>query len=206
MKKKIKKTKTKRSPMSYPAMDAMVKLMTQVEAKQAELVNKHNELASAITAQEALTKNVVSAVVTELGKIGGTIEGHMQALSGLDLNILASAEVLRELTYQLSVLKARVATLGSTSVEFEMIKIESEELFGKMVSTAFSTVRERLELEARHRREEMEKAEQAQRSAPESQTVEEELKNAQEADRNIVTNTTGGPGSDFPAGAEIFGG
>lgn len=207
-------TKNRQKKVSYPSVDRLVKFQNAWEAKQAELINKHNEIAAALGAIEAMVKQLASSMASEVGKLNGIIQGHMEALSGLDLNILASAEVLKELVGQITVLHAmlnKVSPVNFSVEETLECKKQAEESFKKMVNSAFKTVRERLEREAQEFREAQERAKKeaeiAAKEQAESQTIEKELKQSVENERTAIgASTSGGPGSDFPEGAEIFGG
>ena len=104
-------------------------------------------------------------------------------------------------------------TLKVTEGELESIKYNAETWYKQLVSSAFETVKVKLE---RQRQEDRQAEEAARKAAEETaqkasdieeaKSVEEELKNAESGDRIITASTSGGPGSDYPDGAEIWGG
>lgn len=202
--KKKKKEKAKKN--SNRPTDRSIRFEAMWAGRMSELVNKHNEMTTAIASMEVLVKQLVTSTASEIGKLYGTLEGHMQALSGLDLNILASAEVLKVVMQQLGIFTALFQKMGATVVpltdaEVEEAKKWAEQNFNTVVAASFRTVKDRLELEAKEFREAQEKAE-AEKA--ESKSVETELKKAMEVDTALGKSASGGPGSDYPEGAEIF--
>lgn len=207
----------------HRVLDQMAKFEAKWSGKLAEVVNKHNELAAQLTAIEGLVKNVAAFTASEMGKMGGTVERNLgylqQAIQGIDLNTLAVGELAKELTGQLTQIDrlfARIAekspelSLDFSDEEIEGIKEESSERYTEWVSSAFNRVRERLQKEDAERQaaqqQAKEAAEKAAAAQAEAQTVEEELKKASVDERGVVTATSGGPGTAFPDGADIFGG
>lgn len=79
-----------------------------------------------------------------------------------------------------------------------------------MVASSFKAVRERLEKDDQERKaQEAAVAAEAEKKAAEvaeASVVEAELKKAAVDELSIARHTSGGSGSPFPDGAEIFGG
>jgi hypothetical protein len=236
--------------VAHQVLDRLAKFEAQWSGKQNELVKKHNELASQIVAIEQIVKQVAAFTASEMGKFQGTAASHISALarsvSGLDLNILALAEMLKEVIGQLTHVDAifkrvHVATtnilanshgalsedgnirelkpedletfknvLELSEQDMAKVKTDAEEWYQNLIMTAFKTAQERIATQEREalEREAKEKAEadKVAAAAAESENVEAELKKAADAERTIVTQTSGGPGTAFPEGADIFGG
>lgn len=210
-----------------------------------EVVEKHNGLAAAIAAQEQVLKQIAGFTASELGKFQGETVSRFntiaRSLGGMDLNILALAEMAKEIVGQLTQtdtlfkkLHKAVAdisvdhmtneksqtysvALELTEAEIAEVKSSALEWYQDLVSSSFKKAQERadaqekeaLEKEAKEKAAALEaavKAEEAAANKTEKETVESELKAASEAERSIVTDKSGGPGSAYPEGADIFGG
>lgn len=115
-----------------------------------------------------------------------------------------TTEALQEFDNALELAEADVAK----------IKEDATNWYHELVASSFKVVRQRLTDEAKAREEKAteqakaakEAAEKAQAALDESQRVESELKKAAEGDRSLTPTTSGGPGTVFPEGADIFGG
>lgn len=75
-------------------------------AKQNELVAKHNDLTAQNAALEGLVQGFLKHVMSEQGKFQGLVQNHLQALGhgmyGVDVNVLALAEISKEILGQLT--------------------------------------------------------------------------------------------------------
>lgn len=229
-------------------IDRIVKFEAEVAAKVnaqnkllGEVVTKHNDLAAKIEAVEHIAKQIAAFTASEMGKFQGTVMGHIGTLGrttqGLDLNVLAMAEILKEVVGQLTQadaifqkLAANAATFLNNSMldkeklfascfelseeEIATVKTEAEAWYKELLKSSFKTARESIEAaeaEAMAREQaEREAAEKAalaaQADQKEEAAVEKELKDAATAERTVATSVSGGQGSPFPEGAEIFGG
>ena len=240
---------TKNNGVAHNVLDKLAKFEMGWSTKQGELVAKHNELAAQITAVEGVVKNIAAYTAAELGKFQGIVVGQIQqvgqALAGLDLNILALAEIQKEVFGQLTQIDAVLQRMHSTTkkimvdskisidgqpvnplteqdirdfknaLEFaqsdiEEIKDRAHTWFQELTTSAFKTVRDRLEKEAEEARakaeEEQKAKEAAEKTAAETTSVEQECKDALLNEKTTIAAPTGGPGTDYPEGAEIFGG
>lgn len=213
----------KSNGVGHQVLDRLAKFEALWSSKQAELVKKHNELAAQGAALEQIIKQVANFTASELGKYHGTISGHIATLgrttSGLDLNVLALAEIVKELVGQLTQVdaifrKAKDAgsnfTVDLTDDEVAQVKVDAEAWYKDLMASAFKTARENIEAQEAiaiaQEAEARAAAEKAATDQQESATVEKELKDASVSDRTSVAPTSGGPGSQFPEGADLFGG
>jgi hypothetical protein len=214
--------KGKGKGVAHKILDDMAKFEVRWTAKQEEIVAKHNDLVTHMAGLEAAIKSIGSAAGTEIAKLVTGQELRDRefggALSGLDLNILAMAEIVKEIFGQLSQIDTlfdRIfskADLGASLSEDDRtgIKAKAEEWLKQVTISAFSTVQNRFAAEAKARQEAeqaaKEEAEKAASAKQEAERVEKELQQAEATDRSLVGTTTGGAGTSFPEGADIWGG
>lgn len=211
--------------VAHQVLDKLRQFEASWHAKQSELVKKHNELASQIVAIEALVKQIAGFAASEIGKFHGTMSKHIMTLGrttqGLDLNVLALAEIMKEVVGQLTQVDAMFKKLRGpepigqspidlTEEDILQVKLDAESWFKDLMASAFKTAREAIE-EAEKESLEKEAKEQAESmeaalAQKEQATIEEELKNSARLERKITNTISGGPGSAFPEGADIFGG
>ena len=228
----------------------IVKAVSEVQAK-------HNDLAAHIVAVEGIAKNTAAFSASEIGKIGGASQRHFndldRSVNAVDLNVLALAELAKEIIGQLTQIDVLFTRLHSATgillagsvaglddslpsgcvkpitpddvlefrkaleisgVEVTEIKTNAEKWYGDLVASAFKTVRERMEAEDAARRakeaalaqEAKEAAEKTAVNEAEEAAVAAEIQKANADDLAIASSVSGGSGSQFPEGAEIFGG
>lgn len=244
-------SENKNTTISHRALDEIVKLKTavitdigqfkiEIIKTVKEIAEKHNELAAQIVAVEGLARNTAAFAASEIGKLGGTSHRHFAALdesvNAIDLNVLALAELAKEVIGQLTQIDAIFTKLSdklkfllgnNTAVqsqidkafmfsleEVSQIKASAEKWYGELVASSFKTVKAKIEAEEIARREkEAVEAQEAKAAAEkitldevETQTVTTELQNANLTDLTVAPTVSGGSGSSFPEGAEIFGG
>ncbi len=104
--------------------------------------------------------------------------------------------------------------LELTEEEKTSVREDSMKWYKELVKSSFAAAKQQMEKQEAEARaqaaKEKAEAEAAAAKAEAEQTektaVESELKAAAEAERSIVANKSGGPGSAFPDGADIFGG
>lgn len=237
----------KPTSISHRALDELVKLQTSIvtdigafktEVIKAitEVSTKHNDLAAHLAAVEGVTNNVAQFAASEIGKLGGTMQQQMnivgQATNAIDLNVLALAELMKEVIGQITQVDVifkklhqgvrRLATSNHLDIstfsdvldladsEIAQVKADAEKWYQQMVASSFKAVRERLEKDDQERKaQEAAVAAEAEKKAAEvaeASVVEAELKKAAVDELSIARHTSGGSGSPFPDGAEIFGG
>lgn len=211
--------------VSHRLLDQMVKLEAKQDGKIAEIrkvcgevVEKHNNLAAAQVAHDQVLKQVAGFTASELGKTQGNVSIIGRSLEGIDRNVLALAELSREIIGQLTQVDALFKKLKQydarievelTAEEVATIKADAEKWHKELLKSAFAAADRRIEEQRTEALQNDAAAKAAaEQAAVESQkmTVESELKNAMVSDRTSVALTSGGPGSEFPEGAEIFGG
>jgi hypothetical protein len=204
--------------VAHRMLDEMAKFEAGMSAKMAELVAKHNEITAKQAALEGALKNIASAIGNQFAVLFADRDvrdkEYAGALSGLDLNILALAEMMKEVFCQLRKTDVYIDNDGSPSNEaVEKIKEEGEKWMEEVTKSAFKVVQDRLTAEAEVRKAAFEAEKKAKEEAAkaevektEAQSVEAELRNAETVDRAVVAATSGGGGSVYPEGAEIFGG
>lgn len=265
VKKKAKKPTS--TTISHRALDELVKFQTavitdigkfktEIITAVNEIGNKQNDLAAHVMAVEGVAKNTAAFAASEMGKMGGSFQRHLNdldvAVNAIDLNVLALAEVAKEVIGQLTQIDALMGRLHAATKtifshshsglnekepgfvhtltpedleafrtalvladsDIQEIKSTAETWYGKLVASAFKTVRERTEAEDRARREKeaaaakeaKEAAEKAASNKAEVQAVADEMQKANAAELSVAVTTSGGSGAPFPEGAEIFGG
>lgn len=205
-----------------------------------DAVEKHNNLAAQVAAQEEILRQVAGFVSSKLGETNGSTEARFASIAksvrGQDLNILAMGEVLKEVVGQLTQNDVIMAQLVENSEKFlnsnvgpieerqkifaksfqiedadiPEVKKRAEDWFKELVTSAFRTAQENMIRQEREADEayakELQKAKEAAEEQAKTQSLEEELRQATRDERTVSSSTSGGPGSPFPEGAEIFGG
>lgn len=150
-------------------------------------------------------------LITELNSlkqnIGSQLQINGQAIDSIDTNVLVLAEVLKEVFGQLTQIdemlrlvdqKPENKTLDER-IDADAIRVQAESWFKDTVSSAFGKIRsERAALVATQNA-----AKKEQDGKAEAARAQEELLNA---DTPSMSATMAGPGSDIPAGAQVFGG
>jgi len=126
----------------------------QWEQKQKELVEKHNELAAQLAAQDQLIKQVANFSAAEIGKMMAKLNMYFQSVDGAlhhhDINDIAAAEMLKEIFGQLTQVEVffrRVPGLDVSLSDFEVeqIKGEATAWFDATVKSAFAKANEMVE-------------------------------------------------------------
>jgi hypothetical protein len=205
-------------------IEQILDIVKDQSTKIKELVAKHNEMAEKLAETEKRQQQIAIFSAQEFGKLMAQ-QQHIatefsKSIEHIDMNVLATAEILKELFGQLvqadRFIKkvANGATLELSEDEIGEVKKEAMEWFQTTVASAFKTVREKREAEDKARLEELEKAkkeaEEAAKAAvdskAEAETSEKALQDAAIQERNVQTVGAGGPGADIPEGAEVFGG
>jgi hypothetical protein len=205
---------------------------TAVEAKQSEIIAKHNELAKGFNDIAARQQEIANFAATKIGELLGQlqmlaaqqeviVQQYGRSINHLDVSQLAYAEVLKEVFGQLAQEDVLIARLAGTvtSTEFSEadiaeVKARSSELYTEVVTAAFASVnKKRAEEEAAYAEKKAaeqaakEAAEKAAQDKTEAQTAEQALLDAAQADRAVQTvGATGGQGATIPDGANVFGG
>lgn len=92
--------------VAHQVIDQVTKVAARQDGKIAELIKKHNDLAAAIAAQEQVIKQMAGFTASEMGKFQGETAKHVSILArsvdGIDLNVLALAEMAKEIIGQLT--------------------------------------------------------------------------------------------------------
>lgn len=254
----------KSTTISHRALDEIIKLKAavvtdigkfKIDIIQAvkEIADKHNNLAAHISAVEGVVNNTAAFAASEIGKLGGLSQRHFNALdqsvNAIDLNVLALAELSKEVIGQLTQVDVLITRLHSatktllsgtfsgladtaqvkqlvpadilrfkevlefSAVEVIEIKTTAEKWYSDLVASAFKTVRARIDAEDKARQEKeavlaqeaKQAAEKTEADMSEAKVVQAEVQKATAEDLAVVAATSGGSGSPFPVGAEIFG-
>lgn len=215
----------KSNGVPHKVLDQLAKFQAAWETKISEVVHKHNDLAAHITAVEEVLRNVAAFTASELGKIGGTTQKQLSSLaestSYIDKNVLALAELCKELVGQITqmdfIFQKMEKTFRNegtiyfsiTEDETKQIKADAEQRYTDWVASSFKTVRERMEAEDKADQEKKllakEAADRITASEAETQGIEKELQRINLSEMSLSNKTSGGPGSEFPDGAVIFG-
>ena len=205
-------------------IDKVLEIVNSQNDKIKELIAKHNAQATSLAETEKRQQQIALFSAQEFGKLMAQ-QQHIatefsKSIEHIDLNVLATAEILKEIFGQLSQIDcfikkvANGANLDLSEAEVEVVKKEATEWFQNTVASAFKTVRERREAEEKARLEELERAKKEAESAAqatadakkEAEVAEKALLDAATQERSIQTVGAGGPGADIPEGADVFGG
>ncbi len=219
-----------------------------------ELQTKHNDMAAHLVAVEGIARNTAGFAASEIGKMNGTVHRHLhdldKSVNAIDINVLALAELAKEVIGQLTQIDVLIGKFYSTtktlfsnqfsglagesadvkaltqedinafqsaidltSEEIREVKERAERWYHDLVSIAFKTVRNRLDAEdAERKKKDSEEAQKAKEEAEklatdqeEAKAMEDELRKANSSESSVAL-ISGGDGSPFPEGAEIFGG
>lgn len=255
----------KNAGVSHRALDEAVKtkaaLIADIGKFKMEVINavkdimeKHNAVAAQAAAHDQMIQNVVGFVAGKLGEANGGLEARFisiaKSIRGVDVNVLAIGEMLKELVGQLTQIDALISNLHKqtsnllssnwsalsedgkykqlTEEDFVAykkalelsaddvadIKSNAETWYKELLTSAFRSAQESMrdqeraadaayEAEQKRAKEAAEKAAAAQR---EQQALEDECKKAAADEQSLTAKTSGGQGSPYPEGAEIFGG
>ena len=207
-KRRVKKT-VKHTHSYGEGMDKMLSMFKDFASKwegiNKEVVEKHNNMAAQLSAQEQLIKNVANFCAGELGKTQAKLnlwfESVETALHHHDVNYIACAEFLKEILGQLTQVDAFFRKAGIApelaEADIEEIKKDALEWFGTLQMSAFKKANEevaRQEAEAREKREAEKKrlAEEKEKAAAdkaEAERMEAEFQKAEAQDRGTAPAT-----------------
>jgi hypothetical protein len=110
----------------HQVLDQLRKFQAAWEGKLSEVVKKHNDLSAHITAVEGSLKNVAAFTAAEMGKTAGltqrALNGLAETTSHIDKNVLALAELCKELVGQITqieylVIKSHSAVRGMFEIK-----------------------------------------------------------------------------------------
>jgi uncharacterized protein YdcH (DUF465 family) len=224
MKKPMKKRVVKIVRHSFEGgIEQLLDIVKGQNEKIKELVAKHNEMAEKLVETEKRQQQIAIFSAQEFGKLMAQNQhvatSFANSIEHIDLNVLATAEVLKELFGQLTQVDrfikkvANGTDLDLTEAELTEVKTEAEGWFKDTVASAFKAVLEKREAEDKARLAELERAKKEAEVAAkatveaktEAETVEKALGDAAIQERGIQT-VAGGPGADIPEGASVFGG
>lgn len=194
--------------------------LPQVVQKVNQLATKLEEAVAVINKVSEDQGKLAKIMAMELGKMGAIHKISTDALqkqfAHLDLNVLATAEVLREVFGQLTqvdkylgVLCAKASPEENITLtqSFQELREQSDLWWQNVTARAFTVVQERLaEDDAKLEAEKLkakEAAEKAAKDKTEAEKVEAELRESEA--RNLAT-MNGGAGAEVPEGADVFGG
>lgn len=185
-----------------------------------ELIKKHNTMVEQIAEIQKTQQQIAKFAATEFGKMLAAQEAFRlrvnESIGHLDNNVLATAEMVKEVFGQLSQVDLLLGKLGTktevgltlTDEETAHVKTQAEEWYTSVMSASFAAVRERLLKEAEEHaaaaQKAKEEAEKAEADKSEVERVEQELQRASTDDR--IPQFSGGEGADIPEGADVFGG
>lgn len=121
---------TKTTTISHRALDEIIKFKTSVVTDIGqfkvdiikavrEIAEKHNDLAAQLVALEGIAKNTAAYVASEIGKLGGMSQRHFndldESVNAIDRNVLALAELSKEVIGQLTQIDLLIARLHSST-------------------------------------------------------------------------------------------
>lgn len=177
------------------------------------LERKVDELETKLAALTELLSQTRVAVGNDLKFVRSQFEVHTVSIDQLDNNVLCTANVLREVFGQFSQIDEilRKASID-TEVNVEVVREKASKWFADVVAAGFkktaldkqraAEIARAREAAAKAAVEALEKEKAAETT--EQAAVETELKAAESP--SLSTPTTVGAGSEYPKGAQIFGG
>lgn len=195
------------------------------EKTQKELVDKHNDMAAQLAAQEQLLENLGKFTAKEFGETQAKLNLWFSSVEGAlhhhDVSHLASAEILKEIFGQLTQIEHFLQKIsGSISLELstedlEQIKTKASEWFNSVIKSAFFTANNEVDRQKREAEEsrkiEMERIAAEKNKAAEDKTeaerIEEEFQRSELQDRGLLSSTgnTEQETLGIPADVRIFG-
>lgn len=193
------------------------------EARQKELVEKHNSMASQLAAQEHLIKQVANFSAAEIGKMMAKLNLYFQSVDGAlhhhDVNDLAMSELLKEIFGQLTQIDTvfRKANMSSelSDEDIENIKKEATEWFQATTASAFQKANETVQAqqkEAEEKRKAAEAAlaaekEKAAADKAEAERMEAEFQASEKQDRGLAPSSghTEAEKLGLPPDVRVFG-
>lgn len=119
----------KTTTISHRALDEIMKFKTavvtdigqfKIDVIKAvkEIAEKHNDLATQLVALEGFAKNTAAFAASEIGKLGGMSQRHFndidRSMNAVDLNVLALAELSKEVIGQLTQVDVLITRLHSS--------------------------------------------------------------------------------------------
>lgn len=195
-----------------------------VHQQMIQIIERHNEMAANVAACEQMLRTLLTTVGSEIGMLKANFELLVRESdrmwAGLDRNVLALAEIIKEIFGQLSrfdfffqkMSSAARVSLRLDEDESARLQIDASRWYQQVTAQAFETVRTRFAEEEQKRMAQAvaeeaarKAAEQAAVDTDERNRVEAELRSAAASDRS-VTVEIGGAGAPIPDGADIFGG
>lgn len=176
------------------------------EAKHNEVIEKFNQMANSVELLKEMQQKIATFAAGEFGKLAAqqqmVVQQFGNSLEHLDMNVLATAEILREVFGQLSqvddVLKRVSPDIEMDDEKIESLKAQATEWMREVTSAAFIVVQQRKVAEESTRKV----AEESATQKIEMETIEKELA-ATTGIQQVLS--TGGQGSDIPEGADVFG-
>jgi hypothetical protein len=197
------------------------------EGRQKELVEKHNQMAAQLAAQETLTQQVANFAASEFGKMQAKLNLYFQSIDGAlhhhDVNNIALSELLKEVFGQLTqadLFFKKLAAPGGLSLELDeadaaSIKRDATSWYEDLVGSAFKVAnemveRQRLEVEEARKAEAERIAAEKQKAADdksEAERMESEFRKAEGQDRGLVeaSGYTEQESLGLPADVRVFG-
>lgn len=162
----------KNGGVPHRVFDELAKFEAKWNGKQNELIKKHNEMGANMAAIEQMVKQMAGFMASEMGKFQGTVAQHIGTLgrttSGLDLNVLALAEISKEVFGQLTQIDALLKKIHSatgklitgpvttealeefnkvldlTEEEVKDVKADAEEWYKSILQSSFQAAQERI--------------------------------------------------------------
>lgn len=219
MKKYSGQTKKKQDERETKKKNGVSALISGIAGQTQKFANewteKHNSLANHVNV-------VFNTIKLEIQKVWQNQQAFAESLEHVDFNVLAFAEVLKDVYNRLASNAIMLKKLEEMTEQQllegmeEELKKAGEELHAAQIKAAFSTVLEKRkqEEEARKQEEEVRKAavekaraeaEVAEAAKTEADIANRALSEAENEKLEDVSNT-GGKGQDIPEGAQVFGG
>lgn len=177
----------------------------KIQSFAAEWAEKHNQLAKSV-------ESIFKMATAELGKVWSNQQGLADSLDHMDLNVLAIAEINKNIYRRLTEHEAKLKKLeelADTPLLSQDLADAWDAEYKEEIKKAFTIVLERRAKEdaarAEAREREKREAAAAEEAKKEAERAEEELRRA-ESEGLVRDAASGGQGASIPDGAQIFGG
>ncbi len=201
-------------------MSTKRKIQKRTVTPKKDLIEQLSARVDYVMAQIEEIKNKQNSIAKFAAEEFGKLHAHQQtmglefwkAFQHVDMNIAALNEINREVFGQLTQIDfiiqgATVAESGQLNTELkdsaiEEVKSQARSWYADVVQSAFVRVRDQRLQEEAAKKAQAEAEAKKQADQTETQRIENELK----AEPGVLTQVSGGPGSEIPEGATVFGG
>lgn len=210
---KLKSTVGKAKHKEGKVEGLLEKVQTFAKEQQQRLTDFSMQWVKSYNETEQRFKMLAMNVAQEIGKLVYTNQIFAESVDQMDLNVLASAKMIKELFGQLShleaILKVSVTEEQLAGIDLDLARAEGLAWFRKTMASAFKEVQEEraaaLAAKEKAAEEARAKAEAEASAKVEAARAEEALRSAEKPGISGVAQVDSGR-TEYPQGADFFGG